>query len=432
MGNATARAYGQRSRGDDGTITNRGEITARAAATAAEGTAEADAWGIYASDSYSDAVIVNSGKITSGAWENGTATTAYSIYTDASGNSELQLNAPSYLGGAIFAGSDVKTTLTTGASHSILWNVEDIANLTVNDSLVPVFFDGATLAESTLITTFDPTVFAASSSQLADRSAVLGSVIRGRLDARGEGCFSCGGVAHRLATIWAAGFGRHMDYDGHEGVVDHEVNHYSGVVGFDWTNGSGLTLGAMTGYGGESMDASSPWTSSWENTAQGLFAGFYGRNQVGVGAAVSVNIEARDWTITPRIGGRYGLERIDGYTETGGGAGTNAVVGSQDVEVAEGRIELALSRLVRENVRFTGRGGYLARRSTGDDHVEVTLFDTTRNVSTWADDPASFYTGGNMVVALPGSAILQIGGQVFFGGDGMSGYEGTASLGGRF
>ena len=56
--------------------------------------------------------------------------------------------------------------------------------------------------------------------------------------------------------------------------------------------------------------------------------------------------------------------------------------------MAEGRIELALSRLVRENICFTGCGGYLARRSTGADHVEMTLFDTTWNVSTNADDPA--------------------------------------------
>ena len=82
-----------------------------------------------------------------------------------------------------------------------------------------------------------------------------------------------------------------------------------------------------------------------------------------------------------------------------------------------------------ENVRFTGRGGDLAWASTGDVHVEVMLFDTTRNVSTWADDPSSFYAGGNMVVDLLGIAILQIGGPVFFGG---GGYEGTASVGARF
>ena len=58
---ATASAYGQGLDGDHGTISNSGEINVRATATAAEGTAEADAWGIYASDSYSDAVIVNSG-----------------------------------------------------------------------------------------------------------------------------------------------------------------------------------------------------------------------------------------------------------------------------------------------------------------------------------------------------------------------------------
>ena len=92
-------------------------------------------------------------------------------------------------------------------------------------------------------------------------------MIRGRLDTRDEGCFSCGGGAHRLATIWAAGFGRHMDYDGHDGVLGHQSNHDGGVGGFDWTNGAGLTLGGLAGYGGESMDASSLCTSSWENTA---------------------------------------------------------------------------------------------------------------------------------------------------------------------
>jgi hypothetical protein len=396
----------------------------------------------------------------------------------------------------------VATTITTGASHSILWNVENINETThalmVDDSLVPVFFNEDTLAESTLITTFDPTVFSASSSQLADRSGVLGSVIRDRLDASGTGCSSNGSGADRFATgfgdpgasdcslqagttVWAAGYGRHMDYDGDEGVVDHEGNHYGGVGGFDWTNGSGLTLGGMGGYGGESMDASSLWSSSYENTAQGFFAGFYGRTDAGplvidfeaagghldhdnnrfvndnlaqddtgfydgvswrrasydsvwgsVGASVSANIKAGDWTITPRVGGRYAMEQIDGYTETGGSTGTNAVVSSQTVEVAEGQLELALSRQALENVRVTGRGGYLARTAMGDDHVAVTLFETTEDVSTFANDPSSFYAGGNMVVDLPGNSILQIGGQVFFGDGGMSGYEGTFSVDARF
>jgi hypothetical protein len=50
----------------------------------------------------------------------------------------------------------------------------------------------------------------------------------------------------------------------------------------------------------------------------------------------------------------------------------------------------------------------------------VTLFETTEDVSTFANDPSSFYAGGNMVVDLPGNSILQIGGQVFFGDGGMS------------
>ena len=77
-------------------------------------------------------------------------------------------------------------------------------------------------------------------------------------------------------------------------------------------------------------------------------------------------------------------------------------------------------------------GAYLARTAMGDDHVAVTLFDTTQDVSTFANDPSSFYAGGNMVVDLPGNSILQVGGQVFFGDGGMSGYEGTFSVDARF
>ena len=66
------------------------------------------------------------------------------------------------------------------------------------------------------------------------------------------------------------------------------------------------------------------------------------------------------------------------------------------------------------------------------DHVAVTLFETTQDVSTFANDPSSFYAGGDMVVDLPGNSILQVGGQVFFGDGGMSGYEGTFSVDARF
>jgi hypothetical protein len=126
------------------------------------------------------------------------------------------------------------------------------------------------------------------------------------------------------------------------------------------------------------------------------------------------------------------MEWIDGYSESGGAAGTNATVGSQDVGVAEGRIELAASRELMSDVRLTGRGGYLARTSTGDDSVDVTLFDMTEDVPTYDDDASSFYAGGDLVILLPGMAALQLGGNAFFGGDGMFGYEATASVDARF
>jgi hypothetical protein len=187
-------------------------------------------------------------------------------------------------------------TITTGASHSILWNLESIDTtlLAVDDSLVPAFYDGATLADSTLITTFDPTVLGARSSALADRSGVLGAVVAGRLDARGADICPVGGggadllrgdfggcAAEPETAVWAAGFYRSIDYDGSAATLDHTNEVYGGAGGFDWVNGDGLTFGAMAGYGLETMDASSRWATSYDNEAKGFFGGAYGRQEFG-------------------------------------------------------------------------------------------------------------------------------------------------------
>jgi hypothetical protein len=493
-----------RPRGPPSVVTNSGEI--RVTAEAFSPTfASAVAVGLS-----SENEIRNSGKITVGGWANGVAADPNDpnhliAAIDAnSGGYAIYLDAPSYFGGPLLLEAEgpeeeesVPVTITTGASHSILWDLHntDTALLTVVDDLVPAFSDTGDWATATRIATFDPTLFAARSPALADRAGEIGGLMRARRDAAGEDpCAAGGGGADLPAyayeepaagctlqpgtTAWVAAFGRVMDYDGAEATLDHTTKTYGGAGGFDWVNGNGLTLGAMIGYGAETMDASSRWSQSYDNKADGFFAGAYGRAGAGpvfvdldvaggyldhddsrfvndnlaqdstgffdgaswrsadydswwarIGAAIGTDIAMGAWTLTPRVGGFYAMEWIDGFSETGGDAG--ATVASQNVGVAEGHVELALSRMVMANARFTGRGGYFARTSTGDDGVDVTIYGTTESVPTDADDAAGFYAGGDLVVDLPGSAVFEIGGSAFFGED-VSGYQGNASLGIQF
>jgi Autotransporter beta-domain len=504
----------------DGTfLENTGEIRVLGEANGPEGSTYAFSVGISA-----DSDMRNSGKITVGARANGVAGDATSSLANAIevGNPDpvgngfaVYLDAPSYIGGVINTAVNNlaanRVTIATGASHSILWDLDGIDNsfLTVDDALVPAFYDAPILADATKIATFDPTLFASRPQSLADRSGVIGSLMRGRRAADGCDPLAIGGdkperpLCGPQTTVWGGGFGRHMSYDGGYGqtlhvlndaedgfdtaqfgddpTLDYDTSVYGGAGGVDWTNGSGLTIGAMAGYGAESMDASSPWAPSYDNHAQGFFAGAYGRAMAGpaaidfdiaggrlshsdsrlvndnlamddtgyyhgeswreasydswwlsLGGGLSADLAAGGWTVTPRVAGFYAMEWIDGYTETGGDPATNASVAAQNVGVFEGTIELAVSRQVMQAIRFTARGGYVARSATGDDTVEVTLLDMTRDVPTYADNPSALFAGGGFNVDLPGTASLQLGGRAFFDGHGMSGYEGTASLGVTF
>jgi hypothetical protein len=367
-----------------------------------------------------------------------------------------------------------------------------------------------------VIATFDPTLFASRPQSLADRAGVIGSLMRQRRDASDDQCGTGGDDPFVTAfeeactpkpetTVWGGGFSRHMSYDGGYGqtlhvlndaedgfemvelgdapTLDYDTSVYGGAGGIDWTNGTGLTLGAMAGYGAESMDASSPWAPSYNNDAQGFFAGAYGRAMAGpaaidfdiaggrlshsdkrlvndnlamddtgyyhgeswrtasydswwlsLGGALSADLTVGGgWTVTPRAAGFYAWEWINGYSETGGmDPDTNATVASQNVSVAEGQLELALSRQVMEMVRFTARGGYLARATSGDDTVEVTLLTMTKDVPTHTENPSALYAGGAFDFGLSDTASLQLGGTAFFDGHGMSGYEVTGSLGVTF
>jgi outer membrane autotransporter protein len=456
---------------DDNTITNSGSIS-----TMGDG-----ATGIRAGNGNA---ITNSGRVISAQAE--------SFFLG--GDNTLNLLAPSFIGGEINLGDNTTVNITSGPSHSILW---DLSTGTMSGGMpnlsgpVPIFYNAATQQ----VATFDPTRFAGSANALADLTGNVSGLVRRRLtgpasssatsshalqapvsteqnaNARQRMDYAFDGSSASAGTgMWISAFGSTSEYDGGDGALDQNFDHVGLAIGYDTDISADLTLGGLVGYGWGTFGADSRFVESFDSDAEGLFAAIYGQKRMGgdfngfidfsltAGALshsdqrfvndnlaplgvsyaaasynswliapelrVGADLGEGEWTYTPSAQLRYGLQSIDGYTETGLSA-ANAQVGGRNIGVLEARAELAASRQL-DFGSFTTRVGYQHREATGDGNVSVTMIGQTQQVGYDANTGGGLYLGADASINLPGNMSLDLSTEAVLG-DAQT-VRGTASL----
>lgn len=418
-------------------------------------------------------------------------------------NNTLNLHAPSFLGGQINLGTNATVNIFSGPSHSILW---DLSTGTMNGGAptlsgpVPIFYNAATQQ----VATFDPTALSASADALGDMSGNLSALMRQRLSTSQMG----GGeeanpsfvsayaasdenpgteATDRIATAfadttqaaigwWVSGLGSFAEHEGTAATLDHTSDHVGFVAGYDWQHSTDLTLGVMAGYGMGSFDTDSRFASSFDNSANGVFAAFYGRSgfahsmfvdfalsggllshsdnrfvndnlaPLGVSSAsadydswwlapeLTLGMDFDDvmgshWSLTPSAGVRYAMQSVDGYTETGPSA-ANATVDARNVAVLETRLELAARRdfaFAALSGQVVGRLGWQHRSAMGDGGVAITMIGQNNSVSTSDQDASAAYLGVDASLDLGDAASLALGAEYRLG-DSVQAARGMATL----
>jgi hypothetical protein len=480
---------------DDNTIWNSGSIITEGASAAGIRAADfnlirhsgrirtsgADAEGMRLSDFNT---VYNSGLVVSAQSD--------AFWFSGAGNA-LWLSAPAFIGGAITMSQPVAVDIGTGPSHSVFWTFDGgfAGGAPALSGPVPWFYDAA----SQTFATYDPTALMASGDQLAALSGAVAELARNRLDAAhardggardggaGDGglasaaAFGAGRLAGDGAGIWIAGLSGTGGRDGTDTALAHELGHLGVAAGADAVFGA-LTLGAMAGYAETRLKAESPFAAAHDVAARGGFAGLYGRYRPGrlvldaslaggwtghdqdrfvndnlaplgvstasasysgwwlsPGLAVALPLEAGRWTFTPALSGRYAVQWLDAYRETGAySAAANASLAARRVAVGEARGEIALARaftIADAAGQVALSAGALARADLGDDDAAVTLNGSTLALPATADNLAATFLGASASFTF-GKTRLSLAAETAFGNHGYQHTTGSLELGLRF
>ena len=395
--------------------------------------------------------------------------------------STLNLNAPGYIGGDInLLGSrpSITMNLTTGASHSVLWDFSNI--MMVGDDpasisgTVPWFYDSATKQ----FATFDPSGLAATVSQLGDMTT--SSCLRiGRNPPGGGGSdesASNAGVAAAAAAVpavgqfWVSGIGGSVEHAGSSMTLDQEIRQKGFAVGYHALQSGDLRFNVMAGHIAGDIGADSPFVTSQDIETDGWFAGLYGEKVVNafsidfglVGGrlssdskrfvndnlavtngmtlgqsqasasydswylapefGISVDLNRGDIVFTPSARIRYSRQDVDGYVETG--SESNASVDARSFGMVESNVELKVGKQL-DFGSVTGRAGYLFRNLRGDESVSVTMLGITNSIGFGDVDSNAAYLGVNADIEFSPNMRLALDAQAFLGGA-MQGYQGVA------
>jgi hypothetical protein len=394
------------------------------------------------------------------------------------GNNTLNLLAPSFIGGRINFGDGATVNITTGASHSVLWDFStgslagDAPNV---DGAVAGFFN----ADTKQFATLDPTGFAASFDSLGDMTSLLSNVGRQGLSGRFSSRYgSAYGMKDKDAggdppiaygkSLWVTPFGGRTKHGGDDATLDRDITQAGLALGYRWQHQPDLSLGVMAGYVSDEAEAESRFAKSHESEADSFFAGFSGRKQwgnlfldfalmggvmshdqdrfvndnlapLGVSfanasfdsrfispeAGLSMNFDmGHGLTITPGARLRYAAQWLDGYTESGSNA--NATVDDRMLGLIEGSAEIAATQQF-DFGSVTARLGILSRTSTGDDDVTITLIGVDNTVAFGTDDDVAAYVGLGASIHASDNLKLELDGQAVFGDD-IIGIQGLARL----
>lgn len=401
----------------------------------------------------SNNTFTNSGKVISN--------DSFSIRFILSGNT-LNLVAPSFLGGEIDLGNTTTVNITTGPSHSVLW---DFSTGALNGSLnvngpVPYFYNITTQQ----FATFDPTALSTMPDYLADVSGAAMQAVDNRL-ARVHlcGCSPCS------QSLWLSFGGSRFEYKKNSALLKRDVSYWNFLIGADKCVCLDVTAGIFAGYGRGFLEADSSFYHSFNNNADGFVGGAYmsksfdcyytnfklaggnlhysdkryvNNNLAISGEGATAKACHGSWWISPEllfgadfycwcdalfmpsISYRYAYQHLSSYHEYG--ATANATVASANIQVGE----LKLEALVQKQLKvftFGMKGGYLLRNPIGKNDTKVTLIDETEIIPCFSEDRSIGFVGGNLVFCL-GTCCELIGEAEYTIGTKMNGFSGSVNL----
>jgi hypothetical protein len=391
------------------------------------------------------------------------------------------LLAPSFIGGGISLSSQgTAVNITTGASHSVLWEFSTgtLAGGAPNvTGPVASFFN----ADTRQFATLDPTGFAAAFDTLGDMTGQLSNVGRQGLSGHLPSAYGAAygtkdtigdaGIAYGQG-LWVTPFAARMKREGDAGTLDRGNTQLGIALGYRWQSRPDLGLGVMAGYVRDESEATSRFAKSHESEADAFFAGFNGRKQWGnlfldfalIGgfmahdqdrfvndnlaqlgisfanasfdshfiapeAGLSMSFDAGNGlSITPGTKVRYAAQWLDGYTESG--AAANASVHDRMIGLVEANAEIAATQRFTFG-SITGRLGVLGRASTGDDDVSVSLIGLSNAVAFSTHDDVAGYVGLGASINANENLKLELDGRGIFGKD-VTGVQGQARIIHRF
>lgn len=460
---------------DDNTVTNSGSVTALGL--------NSDSFRIASHNNN----ITNSGKTVSA---NGRSFFFDDVST--AGGNTLNLEAPSFIGGEIDLGSafttDTTVNITTGASHSTLWDFstgELLGDDPVIGGTVPWFYNTA----SKQVATFDPTILTTSVETLTDRTALISVTIQRRLEAAelvingvqrgkpdGSGTRREAGNFDKSGA-WAQVMASQSNNGGSVSTLDRNITLGGLAIGYEANVGISKRFGVMAGYIDGTSDAASRWSNSFESRSSGFFAAGYGRKgfdriflDFGLSAGVNTNNETKrfvndnlaalgksyamgdagasfwispeitvgtqisggsNWTFAPSAKLRYAAEWFGGYTETGPSTDAHATVDAHMVAIGEARLEVAASRIVAFSksmqALITVRGGALGRASIGG-NATITMLDVTQSVADYFEDSFAVFAGMDTTFAISDMLNLDLSASATYGND-ITRVHGSVALG---
>ncbi len=420
--------------GIENTITNSGEIYALGA----------NANAFETSASSNGTTFTNSGKL---------ITIEGSAIKFGATDSILNLLAPSFIGGKMdFATTEVN--ITTGRSHSVLWDFSNGSPTMNFGGEVPWAWNAATSKFATI----DPTALSAAPDMVAGLTAGVSELVRNN---------SVGG------EYWLKTFGSYSQ-TGASGIYNDYYNYGGGIVGgVSAQINKDFYAGVTLGYGVSNLTVNSRWETSQTVNSKGVLGGFYAKSQIdnfyadfaligglmgndssrlvndnlanlGIDYAnatynswflapelrIGVDIAGgSDWTLTPSAMIRYTSQATDGYTETGSNA--NVTISARTTQLLEGNLELAASKPL-ENGTLTLAGGLDYRQTLGAATQNVTLLGQNLAIPlnnevqyvAYASATASFGIGNNMNFDMNAKAA--------FGANGYKSISGTLGISGKF
>ena len=465
---------------DDGTATNTGYIIVH-------GPANAGGFLPSAFDGDDRNTFTNSGYIVS--------VQGNSIDFGGPGNT-LNLMAPSFIGGRILLGGGTQVNITTGRSHSVLW---DFSTGTLTGGVpsvggpVPFFWNSATRQFATI----DPSSLAATPDVLAQLTGGISRILRSQLGKGGYGYPEPNGVTplafhetldndasaaldgqaadgpHHRAWIDVFGeFGRY----GQIGIFNKTNQQHHGVLaGADAMVLPDLTLGLMAGYVGGRQKVDTFWNiTSQEVDTRGLVAGLYGRryvDHVHVDFALTGGWQRHESTrfvndnlaplgvayasadydsffVSPEVTVSRDISMGDGVTivpsatgryaaqwngrYTESGSSANATAAGRTVQVLEGRLELAFAQ-ESDYGKISVRGGVLGRSGLGSGNADITLIGSTVSLpGRRRSGHFAGFAGADAEIKLGQSWSATISGNAQFGQDSSNIYSARGGLSKRF